>query len=152
MLATLLRVWYIRFVWRNGRFMKPIWTMVPRGDLPAHAAGIYVSMWPTGSISMNKVAYQRLGEPAAVHIFFDRVNNRIALRPTTAAMKNAYPIGKRGRGRMVWAKRLLVEFGIDLPETVEFKDAEIDQDGQLVLDLRTARVSRRAHTQCRKKS
>ena len=132
--------------------MKPIWTMVPRGDVNVQAAGIYVSMNREGAISLNQTAYKRLGEPPAVHLFFDRVNNRIALKPTIAAMRNAYPVGKRERGRLIYAKRLLVEYGIDLPETVEFKDAEIDPDGQLVLDLRTARVSRRAHSQCRKRS
>jgi len=131
--------------------MKPIWTMVPKGDVANHAAGLYASMNPKGEISLNKTAHKRLGEPSAVHLFFDRVNNRIALKPTAAAMKNAYLVGKRGRGCKVRAKRLLVEFGIDLPETIEFKDAEIDQDGQLVLDLRTARVSLRSHTQTRRK-
>ena len=36
------------------------------------------------------------------------------------------------------------EFGIDLPETIHFKDAEINDDGIMILDLRTARVSARA--------
>ena len=130
--------------------MKPIWTMVPKGDVATHAAGIYASMNREGTISLNKTAHKRLGEPTAVHLFFDRVNNRIALKPTAPAMKNAYPVGKRGRGVKVWAKRLLVEYGIDLPETIEFKDAEIDPYGQLVLDLRTARASLRSHAQNRR--
>ena len=54
-------------------------------------------------------------------------------------------------GRIIYAKRLLREFGIDLPDTIEFRDAEIDQDGQLILDLRTARVSRRAYSQSPKR-
>jgi len=41
------------------------------------------------------------------------------------------------------------EFGIDLPETLQFKDAEIDQDGILILDLRTARVSARAKSKAK---
>ena len=46
------------------------------------------------------------------------------------------------------AYRLLIEFGIKVPETLEFKDAEIDLDGQLILDLRTARVSARGRAAC----
>jgi len=34
--------------------------------------------------------------------------------------------------------------GTKLPDTIEFKDAEIDQDRVLILDLRTARVPKRA--------
>ena len=125
--------------------------MLPRGDISTQAAGIYVSMNREGSIVLNRTLYVRLGEPAAVHILFDRVNNRIALKPTIAAMRNAYPVGKKRRGRIIYAKRLLREFGIDLPDTIEFRDAEIDQDGQLILDLRTARVSRRAYSQSPKR-
>ena len=53
--------------------------------------------------------------------------------------------------RIVRALRLLTNFGIVLPETIEFNDAEIDPDTQLILDLRTARVSPKAHSQCRRK-
>jgi hypothetical protein len=40
------------------------------------------------------------------------------------------------------------EFGIDLPGTIQFECADVDQDGILVLDLRTAKLSSRsiAHT------
>jgi len=51
----------------------------------------------------------------------------------------AGPFGSNG-GRQVRILRLLNEYGIDLPATVRFYDADIDSDGLLVLDLRTARV------------
>jgi len=104
-----------------------------------------------GEIALNKVAYKRLGEPTAFLIYYNRPNNMVALKPTAAAIKNAYPVRKQGRrgGRVIRAFRLLTEFGIKLPDTVEFPEPEIDQDGQLILDLRTARVSPRAHSQCR---
>ena len=133
--------------------MKAQWTVVPRGDMATAAARLYVSMNPKGEISLNRTAYQRMGAPAAFLLLFDRVNSRIALKPTAAAMRNAYPARKFGRhgGHVVRALRLFIEFGIELPEVVEFKDAEIDQDGQLILDLRTAKVSRRAHSGSRRK-
>jgi hypothetical protein len=133
--------------------MKPVWTVVPRGDVPTAAAKLYVSMNPKGAISLNRTTYQRMGSPAAFLLLFDRVNSRIALKPTAAAMRNAYPARIFGRhgGRVVRALRLFVEFGIELPEIVEFRDTEIDQDGQLILDLRTAKVSRRAHSGSKRK-
>lgn len=127
------------------------WVELPRGDVAPHNSGLYVTMNRKGEIALNKVAYRRVGEPAAFLILYNRPNSMVALKPTAAAMKNAYPVRKHGRrgGRMVRAFRLLTEFGIKLPDTVEFPDAEIDQDGHLILDLRTARVSPRAHSQCR---
>jgi hypothetical protein len=127
------------------------WSILPRGDVAAQWSGVYVTMNMQGSIIMNRATYQRMGEPAAFLVLLDKLNSRIALKPSSASVKHSYPAGKRGRygGRIVRAYRLLTEFGIKLPGTVEFKDAEIDVDGQLILDLRTARISPRAHSQAR---
>lgn len=125
---------------------------MPARRYRAALVGYYVTMNPKGNIVMNRVAFQRLGGAEAFILLFDKVNNRIGLRPTTRAMRNAYPVGPAGRhgGKVVRAYRLTQEFGIDLPETVQFDDAEIDPDGILVLDLRTARVSPRVKKGARK--
>lgn len=101
-----------------------------------------------GSIMMTKYTYQRVGEPKAFVLLFDDVNNRIGLKPAALSMRNAYKIGPNGKygGKLIRAYRLKREFGIDVRETIEFQDPEIDQDGILVLDLRTARVAGRAWT------
>ena len=121
------------------------WSLLPKGDIPANWSGVYVSMNQNGRIAMNRVAYKRAGEPEAFQIFFDKVNNRIALKPAAATTKHAYPTVKKGKhgGRILCAFRLLKEFDIKIDETIEFKDPEIDLSGQLILDLRTARVSPR---------
>ena len=125
--------------------MQIEWSIIPRGDVHPSDTRVYVTMNRRGEIVLNGTAYRRMGEPAAFLVMFDKTNSRIALKPTGATMKNAYPAGPRGRygGRVVRAHRLLTEFGIKVPETLEFKDAEIDLDGQLILDLRTAKVSAR---------
>lgn len=112
-------------------------------------ASFYVTMNPKGYIVFSRVTFQRLGEPRAFLLLFDKVNNRIGLKPTALGIKNAYPAAKQGRhgGQLIRAYRLMQEFGIDLPETIRFYDAEIDQDGVLILDLRTARVSSRGSGQ-----
>jgi hypothetical protein len=126
--------------------MQIEWSILPKDDVAPNWSGIYVTMNRLGTIALNRVTYLRVGEPAAFLVMFDRVNNRIALKPTAATMKHAYLAGKYGRrgGRRIRAFRLLTEYGIKINETIEFKDAEIDMDGQLILDLRTARVSARA--------
>ena len=75
-------------------------------------------------------------------LLFDTVNSRIGLKPAHILTRNAYKVGPSGKygGKVIYAYRLTREFGIDLPETVEFKDAKIDEDRILVLDLRTACV------------
>jgi hypothetical protein len=121
------------------------WSILPRGDVAPHWSRIYVTINREGIIALNRKTYQRMGEPAAFLVMFDKTNSRIALKPTAATMKYAYPAARRGRygGRIIRAFRLLTEYDIKVPDTLEFKDAEIDYDGQLILDLRTARVSPR---------
>lgn len=125
--------------------MKADWKECPRGDVVPHWSGMYVTMNPLGRIALNRMAYERVGSPSAFLLLFDKVNNRIGLKPTARGIRNAYPVAVSGRhgGRVIRAYRLTQEFGIDLPQTVQFDDAEIDQDGVLILDLRTARVSPR---------
>lgn len=128
--------------------MKAEWTECPKDATHPQWSGLYVTMNPKGWIVLSRRTFQRLGEPKAFSILFDKVNNRIGLKPTVESMRNAYSHGPHGKygGRVVYAYRLTQEFGIDLPHTVQFHDADIDNDGILVLDLRTARASTRNWT------
>ena len=130
--------------------MKADWQEVPRGDVMPQYAGIYVTMNPMGDIVMSRVTYEMLGAPQAFVILFDRTNNRIGLKPAHLTTRNAYPVRVSNKcgAKLVRGHRLTREHRIDLPQTVRFYDADIDEDGHLILDLRTAKVSPRA----RKKS
>ena len=122
--------------------MRTNWRELPKDNTSPQYAGIYVSLSPKGWFKIGRAAFERLGSPAAVKILYDPDNSRIGLQPTSAGLKNAYRVGTRGNhgGRVVHANRLITEFGLDLPATVRFYDADIDRDGILLLDLRTARV------------
>jgi len=126
--------------------MKRNWAQVPRGDKRAQWAGIYVTMNSKGMIVINRSAHERMDKPAAFHVLYDSANNVIGLKPTGVNMRNAYPAYASGRhgGRRVNAYRLLTERGLVIKDTLEFPDADIDEDGILVLNLRTARISNRA--------
>ena len=133
--------------------MRVHWEVVPRGDVPTSAAGFYVAINPKGYITFNRKVHEQIGKAEAVLLLFDRVNSRIALKPVMAGVKNAYPVRKTANlTKVVRAARLLVEYGIKIPELLEFKDPEFDQDRQLVLDLRTARASNRSHERARAKT
>lgn len=133
--------------------MQIDWAIIPRGDYAFQQQKIYATLNRRGEFKLNEMTWHKTGAPAAYLVMFNTTNNLIALKPTAAAMKNAYPARKIGRrnARVIRVARLLTDHNIKLPDTIEFRDAEIDRDGQLILDLRTARVSPRAHSQCRKK-
>ncbi len=127
------------------------WTILPRGDVAAHWSGLYVTMNRLGSIVLSRVTWERLDGPEAVLIMWDRFHQRMALKPAKVGERNAYPVRKYGgRGaKIVRAFRIVTEFGIRPPDTIEFQGPKIDLDGQLILDLRKIRISPKAHSQCR---
>ncbi len=135
--------------------MRADWQELPRGDIHPQGAGICVSMNPKGNIAMNRTTYQMLGEPKAFVILFDKVNNRIGLKPAALTTRNAYPAGvwvSRAGSKVIRAHRLTLEYRINLPQTVRFYDADIDEDGILVLDLRTARIPPRVRNHYRNRN
>jgi len=48
------------------------------------------------------------------------------------------------RTRVINAFRLILEHKLKLTQTIEFQDIELDEDGILILDLRSAKVSARS--------
>jgi hypothetical protein len=127
--------------------MKAQWKEITLGDVHVHAAGLYASLNPAGHLIVNRVTHERMGSPAAVHLLYDAANNRIGLKPTSPAQRNAFRVGLHGNvrsRRRVSALKLMRNVGIELRETIEFRNLQIDQDGILILDLRDTRVCERA--------
>ena len=126
--------------------MKRNWSEIKRGDKRAQWARIYATMNKMGMIVLNRAGYEKTGSPAAFLLLYDAANNTIGLKPTSPQMRNAYPALRYGRhgGRRINAYRLMTEHGVIVDETLEFPDAEIDEDGILILNLRTATISNRA--------
>lgn len=119
--------------------------VLPRGDA-ARWSGMYVTLNPVGKIALSRTTHERFGAPSAVLIMYDPMRSLLALRPAGLGDQNAYPVRKYGAngGRIIRAYRLLTDFAIKPAETVEFREPKIDNDGQLILNLRNIRVSPRA--------
>jgi hypothetical protein len=129
-----------------SKTMKADWIEIKRDNLPPQFAGLRGSMTPKGEIVINRFAYQMVGAPTAFLIFYDKINQRIGLKPSILGQKNAYPAVRSGRSgaKMVRGHRLVREQRINLAHTIQFDDVQIDEDGIVILDLRTAIVSRRS--------
>ena len=132
--------------------MEGEWTILPRGDVAAHWSGLYVTLNKIGTLAMSRVTHERLGSPEAFMITWNRFAQKLALKPVVADSEHAYPARKYGRrgAKVVRAYRLVAQFGIRPPDTIEFIEPKIDTDGQLILDLRNIRISPKAHSQCRR--
>ncbi|MEO5860777.1 MAG: hypothetical protein ABIR33_17735, partial [Pyrinomonadaceae bacterium] len=82
----------------------------------------------------------KTGGPSAYQIFFDEANQRIGLKPTAQGIRGCYHAELRGRhgGRRIMAFPIIAECRLVLPYTLQFPLIEVDPDGILILDLRTA--------------
>ena len=123
--------------------MRPDWREVPRGDIVTRWAGYYVTLNPKGWIAFTKLTWERMGAPPAFQVLFDTVNNRVGLKPAALTTRNAFPVrvnSPRG-GKRLHCGRLVKDFRVSLPHTVRFYDADTNEDGWLILDLRTAKLS-----------
>ncbi|MDI1243390.1 MAG: hypothetical protein PSX80_15870 [bacterium] len=126
------------------------WRVLPKGDVGAQFPLLYATLNPQGSIVISRPTHERLGSPDGYLIMFDPLRHRLALKPAPDSDPNAYParvIGRSG-AKIIRAHRMIREFGIQPPETIEFPEAKI-VDEVLILDLQTAKPSPRAHSRCR---
>ena len=126
--------------------MKLQWKEVPTDDsIRGQWAALYVTMTPKGRIALSRVTHEKMGGPKAYVVLFDAANNIIGLKPAHLAVRNARRACKNGPhgGRAINIYRLIQDNSLSLPQTIQF-DANIDHDGILQLDLRTARVAPRS--------
>jgi len=126
--------------------MRADWIEIKRGDVMPQFAGIYATMNREGKIVISRITHEMLGAPAAFLLLYDKANSRIDLKPAALHTRNAYParVTNRSGAKKIHGHRLLREQRIILPHTLQFDEADIDEDGTLILDLRTATPSRRA--------
>lgn len=124
--------------------MKSLWKIIERDNKKGKWALPYVSLSPDGEILITRVTWERTGSPEAYLVMFDDTNQRIGLKATGLGVKNAYKAYKKGTAgsKTVSCNRMLVEHGIKLKHGIRFTDIEIDHQGFITLDLRTAVVNR----------
>ena len=128
--------------------MKSLWKIVERDGKKGKWSLPYVSLSPKGEILLTRVTWEKSGSPEAYLVMFDDTNQRIGLKATGLGIKHAYKAFKSGNAgsRTLSCNRMLVEHGIKLKHGIRFTDIEIDRDGFITLDLRTAVINRLAVT------
>ena len=98
-----------------------------------------VTLSPRSVIHINGNIHDRLGNPDAVRLLFDKVNSIIGIDSAPASLPNAFPVKTKGSGRnrVIWASPFCKHYGIKVDQVTAFINVEIDEDGVLRLDLRS---------------
>lgn len=99
-----------------------------------------------GVIQMNKLAFEALGSPAAVKLFFEENELIIALKPDDVRHSNAFRVKPKGPhySRIIHTQPFCKHWKIRVERTVLFNDIEINNEGTMLLWLNnTTRIGRR---------
>lgn len=116
------------------------WTEFPFGPSGSrNDDDIWVTLSRKGEITIGTKAHIKLGEPEAAVLLVDKHNHSIGIAPCDPGAGNAFPLIKKklGSHRVIRANLFCRHNGIFVERTAKFGKAEIDEDGVLVLDLRT---------------
>lgn len=101
-----------------------------------------VTVQASGGMGLNDKAYELLGSPKAVQLYYDRESRRIGIKATDDNDPHGFPIRQSGESSMtVTARSFYMYYGIDVQVTAKFR-VEME-DGMLVFELGAEPVARR---------
>lgn len=125
---------YVRIAKDGGRLVANFEVFDRRSRPVSHQATVTIQK--RGNFSLNKAAFQALGEPEAVELLFDRSERLIGMRPSEVRNRHAYPVRKQQNAQsyLVAGNAFNQYYQIETGVTRRW-DASI-QDGILVIDLK----------------
>jgi hypothetical protein len=103
------------------------WKVLARGDAAAQFPLLYVTLSPQGSIVISRSTHEKMDSPSGFIVLFDPLKHRLGLKAESTNNPNAFPARKQGRSgaKIIRAHRMIREFGIQPPDTLEFPEAKI---------------------------
>ncbi len=85
-----------------------------------------------GAFTLNAAALEHLGNPDAVHLYFDREDNRIGVESADPGSPYAYATRPAGKGvsRLISAKTFMDAYGVPYDRTVPVR---VSLEGEMVV-------------------
>lgn len=120
--------------------MMADWQEFKGGEYNERYKTLRVTMNKNGEINLGMRAFERLGRPAAVKLFFDAGGSRIGVKAVPPGEKT-FEVVRRTEAHygMIRGASFCRFYGIRPEGTIVFQDVEMDPDGMMVLDLKMAR-------------
>ena len=95
-----------------------------------------------GCFYIGRKAFEALGMPEAVNLYFDAGGSRVGVKAVPSGEKTFKVVQSsqaKGRYGHLRAATFCRHYGIIPEARIEFQDVHIDADGMMVLDLKTVR-------------
>lgn len=106
----------------------------------------YVSLTKRSEIVINPAAWSWLGDIYNVALLYDAEKQLLGVKFPVAGDRGYFSVRRCGRGRrhrIIYARRMVEQFGITIKETMVFRNPEMthfNRERMLVLDLKTAQA------------
>jgi hypothetical protein len=89
------------------------------------AKRLYVTLSTQNQILLNRRAYELLGRPSAVHLYYSRERDAIGIEVTSPRLNNAFPVMPNGpAGWRISAAPFCRHFNISVETTSKFVQPE----------------------------
>lgn len=98
--------------------------------------GIRVTINRKGLIYLSAKMHQALGQPKAVALYYSREDDSIAVQPAYERFIEHFQLSKMGSGYVLRASTFCRHYNIRVPNTERFLRPDLDNEGNLILNLR----------------
>ena len=95
----------------------------------------YVTIQKRGTISLNRAAFQAMGNPKYAELLFNRNKRLIGIRPTNSASGRTAPIRKQGQSESYLIAGLTFTKEYDIDSSVARRYVATIQENMLIVDL-----------------
>ncbi len=96
---------------------------------------LYVTIQKRGTISLNRAAFQAMGNPKFAELLFNRTKRLIGIRPTNSPTGRTAPIRKQGQSESYLIAGLTFTKEYDIDSSVARRYVATMQENMLVVDL-----------------
>lgn len=86
---------------------------------------LHITISPAKLILLNRNAYQLLGKPDAVCLYYSRERDMIAIEPTSPRFNEAFPVVQTNKSWRINASPFCRHFNISIDRTLKFISPDI---------------------------
>lgn len=106
------------------------------GPFKAGDDRLHVTLNQKGMLLINAVVYRLMGRPAAVTLYYNRDEDKVAVEPADIRLAEAYPVKQSATNFRVQAVSFCRHFGIRFAVTHKMLNPQVTEERRLILDLR----------------
>jgi hypothetical protein len=111
------------------------WDKFTGGPFVAFGERMYVTLDGRGRLLLNRKAFETIGKPQRVLLYFNRNKDTIGVRPAHDRLAEAFPVRRNSVSFVVYCGTFLRHYGIRLDSTEKFNRPDLNKYGMLELNL-----------------